>query len=250
LKDNVTRPVYLWVEKLIKKWIAEGVYSPGEKIPSERDLAQETQISRVTVRKAIENLIGQGLLERHSSSGTFVKASPYFSRQMGVERPLGLSERMRRSGSLASSTLLHFSIEEPVEKVAARLSMGMNEKVLRIRRLRAVAQQPICIETIYLPSRLVPDLYAEDLVSPDISLYDVLKKRYAITPSSSSENLRVSYATNEEADLLGINPMDPVLLMRCITYDTGGQPFEYLVSVNHPDRVIFESQSTSIKDKG
>jgi GntR family transcriptional regulator len=250
LKEYLTRPVYLWVEKLIKKWIAEGIYSPGEKIPSERDLAQQTHISRVTIRKAIVNLIGQGVLERHSSSGTFVKNRPYFTRQVGIERPLGISERIRRSGSLASSTLLHFSIENPVEKVAARLSIEMNEKVLRIRRLRAVSQQPICIETIYLPSRLVPDLYAEDLVSSDLSLYDVLEKRYAIMASHSSENLRVSYATEEEAELLGIKPMDPVLLMRCITYEKGGQPFEYLVSVNHPDRVIFESQSTNLEDKG
>lgn len=248
MKDPLTRPVYLWVEKYIKKQVAEGGYARGEKIPSERDLVVETGVSRVTVRRAIDNLVAQGILERRSSSGTFVKRSPFFSRPVGIERPLGISERLRRSGALPGSRLLHFSIEMPGEKVASRLGLDQEAQVLQIRRLRVVSGQPVCIETIYLPQALVPDLYADELVRPDFSLYDVLRDRYQLHAFSSRETLCISYATEEEAQLLEIKPMDPVLLMRCVTYDPNQQPFEYLVSVNHPDRVIFESQSTQRND--
>ena len=71
MKEPDTRPIYLWVEKYIKKWIAEGTYAPGDKIPSEREIARETNISRTTIRKALDNLIAQNLLERRSSSGTY-----------------------------------------------------------------------------------------------------------------------------------------------------------------------------------
>jgi len=93
-----------------------------------------------------------------------------------------------------------------------------------------------------LPKTFVPDLVAENLITRDSSLYSILERRYSINPKNSIENVRISYAT--EANFLGIKEMDPVLLMRGITFDEVDRPFEYFVSANHPDRVVLESKST------
>ena len=244
LSENTTKPFFLWVEKLIKRQIIEEVFLPGDKIPSERDLSDQLGISRTTIRRAIENLIVQGILERRSSSGTFVRGRPAIERHIGIERPLGFSEGLQRVGLQAESILLHFNVQKTNKKIAQKLRINEFDEVVLIRRLRVISNQSICIETIYLPKVLVPDLVAENLFTRDSSLYNILEKRYYIKPKNSIENVRISYATEDEAKLLGIKEMDPVLLMRGVTFDEADQPFEYFVSVNHPDRVVLESKST------
>ena len=244
LSEDITKPFYLWIEKLIKRQIVDDIYRPGDKIPSERDLSDQLGISRTTIRRAIEDLIAQGVLERRSSSGTFVRARPFIERHIGIERPLGFSEGLQKVGLHAESILLHFSVQTINKKIAQKLRINEFEEVVLIRRLRVISNQPICIETIYLPKVFVPGLVAENLVNRNASLYDILERRYSIKPKNSIENVRVSYATEDEAKLLGINEMDPVLLMRGVTFDEADQPFEYFVSVNHPDRVVLESKST------
>ena len=244
LSEAITKPFYLWIEKLIKRQIVDDIYRPGDKIPSERDLSDQLGISRTTIRRAIEDLIAQGVLERRSSSGTFVRARPFIERHIGIERPLGFSEGLQKIGLHAESILLHFNVQTTSTKIAQKLRINEFEEVVLIRRLRVISDQPICVETIYLPKVFVPGLVAENLVNRNSSLYDILERRYSIKPKNSIENVRVSYATEDEAKLLGINEMDPVLLMRGVTFDEADQPFEYFVSVNHPDRVVLESKST------
>lgn len=244
ISEKITKPYYLWVEKFIKRQIVEELFHPGEKIPSERDLSEQLNLSRTTVRQAIENLIVQGFLERRSSSGTFVCPNDSIERNIGIERPLGFSEGIQNVGLHAESILLQFHVQKPDQKIAHKLKINVFEDVVLIRRLRLISSQPICIETVYLPKSLVPDLVAENLLTRDSSLYSILEKRYSIKPNNSFESVRVSYATEEEANYLGINVMDPVLLMRGVTFDEEDRLFEYFVSVNHPDRVVLESKST------
>lgn len=242
--ENATKPVYLWVEKHIKRQIEEELFRPGDKIPSERDLSDQLVISRTTIRRAIENLITQGVLERRSSSGTFVCRRHSIERHVGIERPLGFSEGIQKVGLHPESILLQFNVQKTNKKITQKLRINEFDDVVLIRRLRVISNQPICVETIYLPKILVPDLVAENLVARDSSLYSILEKRYSIKPKNSIENVRISYATEDEANFLGIKEMDPVLLMRGVTFDEADQPFEYFVSVNHPDRVVLESKST------
>lgn len=85
------------------------VYSPGERIPSERELAEQLGVSRMTVRRAIENLIQRGLLERRSTSGTFVR-QPQVYRRVGEDVAMGLTQMLREEGAVAGSKLLGFEV--------------------------------------------------------------------------------------------------------------------------------------------
>jgi len=247
-ESDVTKPVYLWFEKYIKKLIADDYFQPGEKILSEREFSQLTGISRLTIRRAIEALIKQEILERRSSSGTFVVKKPFFGRAFGPGAPaeVGFSQKIREMGRLPGSKLLKFSVHEGDEKICEKLNLNPGDPVLEIQRLRTISDIPVCIETNYIPAQKVPDLYYEELLQSNASLYELLEKKYGIRMGSTGyEILQISYATQSEAKALHIQTMDPVLLFRCIILDQSGCPFEYLVSVNHPDYIVFESSGNT-----
>lgn len=235
-------PLYLQVEATLKESIEGAAYSPGEQIPSERDLAQELGVSRMTVRRAIENLIRRGLLERRSTNGTYVR-QPQVLRRVGEDAALGLTQMLRQEGAVPGSVLLAFEELRAPLKIAEKLDLRLGSPVVMIRRLRTANGLPFCVETSYLPRELVPDLKAVDLEG-SASLYGLMQARYGVRFAKNDETLKITFATLEEAQLLGLNEGDSVMLLRSVVMDEDGRPVEYLKSVNHPERVMFHSKST------
>ena len=233
-------PLYLQVEMTLKEMIEGLVYSPGDRIPSERELADTLGVSRMTVRRAIENLTRHGLLERRSTQGTFVK-QPQVLRRVGKEFAQGLTQMLRMTGAAPGSRLLLFDIIPAPVKIAEKLQLRIGETVVILRRLRLANGTPFCIETSYLPQKLVPDLCAEDFALENTSLYAILRDRYGIEVCKNDETLKVSFATPEEAELLGLRINSPIILLRSVISNESDQAVEYLKSVNHPDRVVFHS---------
>jgi GntR family transcriptional regulator len=236
-------PLYLQVEATLKEMIEGWSFSPGEQIPSERELSEQLGVSRMTVRRAIENLISHGLLERRSTSGTYVRP-PQVLRHVGEDMAVGLTQMLREEGAVAGSVLLSFKIELAPLKIAEKLRMRVGAPVVVVRRLRTVNEEPFCVETSYLPKEIVPNLTAEDLVSSEASLYRLMQHRYGVRFKLTDEILKISFATQEEAGLLGLKHGAPILLLRSVVSDANDRPVEYLKSVNHPDRVAFHSIST------
>lgn len=248
-ESDVTKPLHLWFEKYIKKLIADDYFQPDEKILSEREFSQLTGISRLTIRRAIGALVNQGILERRLSSGTFVVKKPFYGRVFGPSTSVevvGFTQKMLKMDRLPGSKLLKFLIHEGDEKICEKLNLNPGDPVLEMERLRTISDIPVCIETSYIPAQKVPNLYYEELLNSNSSLYTLLEKKYGICMGSTGyEILKISYATQSEANALHINTMDPILLYRCIINDQSGCPFEYLVSVNHPDYIVFESSENT-----
>lgn len=234
--ENAAQPLYAQVEATLQEMIEDVEFGPGDQIPSERELSEMLGVSRMTVRRAIENLIDLGMLERRSTNGTYVK-TPQVVRPVGGQRALSISQML--GGNESGARLLHFNTIRAPRKVAAWLQLRVGEYVVVMKRLRLVNGLPFCIETTYLPAKLVPGLSADDL-SNNVSLYGLLKQRYGITPLESDGELKMSRCLAEEAALLGLSEGDPVLFMKSVVQDTEGRLFEYLKSVNHPDRVVFQ----------
>ncbi|MDF1514251.1 MAG: GntR family transcriptional regulator [Anaerolineae bacterium] len=245
LDENRFAPLYLQVETTLKEMIEGTTYSFGDRIASERELSEMLGVSRMTVRRAIENLVTRGLLERRSTSGTYVK-EPQVMRRVGKEFAQGLTQMLRTTGAQPGSRLLLFEIKPASLKISERLNIRLGESVVLLRRLRLANDVPFCIETSYIPYKLVPGLSAEDFALENTSLYSILRNRYKIEVSKNDETIKMSYATPEEAENLGINLNSPVILLRAVVSDDYNLPIEYLVSVNHPDRVVFHSM-TEIK---
>jgi GntR family transcriptional regulator len=238
------QPLYLQVEATLKEMIEGVAYSPGEQIPSERELSEQLGVSRMTVRRAIENLIRHGLLERRSTNGTYVR-QPQVLRQVGKDFALGLTQQLVDKGVSPGSQLISFQVTRAPLKIAEKLQLRLGAQVIVLRRLRLANNTPFCIETSYLPADLLTGLTAEDFTN-NASLYNILQTRYGVSMVKNDETLKLSFATPEEAALLELKPGAPVLLLRCVVMDQNDRRVEYLVSVNHPDRVVFHSTSSLV----
>lgn len=219
-------------------------FGPTERIPAERDLAEHLGISRMTLRKALQTLIERGILERRGNRGTFVTAP-------GVERPLntvarkGIAQVVEQAGARPGSKLLYFEQTKASSRVAKLLKIGEGDALLTIRRLRTVDQKPFCIETSYIPAARTPDLVAGDLIE-GASLYALLLARYQIEIESDEGTLSIAHINDQEARLLEVEPGTAALVYRGVIYDTQGQPLEYLVSINHPQRVVFKLENSRV----
>lgn len=237
------QPLYQQVEHTLKEMIDGIEFEPGDQIPSERELAEELHISRMTIRRAIESLIRQGKLERRSTSGTFV-SEPNVIRQLTPGFVQSLSRQIQEKGGRAGSKLLMFEITRAPIKVAEYLNVRLGSQVFLVKRLRLTNKLPFCIETSYLPAGLFIGMTAEDITGHD-SLYDYFHQTFNIIPNRSEDQLKIAYATEEEATLLGLQLGGPVFYFRSIVFTDSGSPFEFVKSINHPDKVVFTS-STSL----
>ena len=237
-----SKPLYLQVEATLKEMIEGVMYSPGDQIPSERELSDLLGVSRMTVRRAVENLIDHGLLERRSTNGTFV-SRPQVLRRVDKDFAQGLTQLLHNEGVDPGSRLLSFQVVPAPLKIAEKLDLRLGASVIIFRRLRLADGHPFCVETSYLPAELLPGLSAEDFAN-NASFYDILRDRYSVSMVKNDETLKLSFATPDEADLLELEAGDPVLLLRSIVIDQQERRMEYLVSVNHPERVVFHSTSS------
>ncbi len=215
-------------------------YSGGERIPSERDLAEALGIHRMTVRKAIERLIAKGMLERRGTSGTYIP-DPVIKRPMaGYAFSLSISEVVRQCGGTPGSRLLYFEYRPAGARMAERLQVRRGDPLIMIKRQRTISGLPFCVETTYLPAERVPGLAADDLIH-DQSLYALLKERYGIEMGMCTRTISASPVSMQDSEQIGLRKHDNALVLRSMAFDIGGTPIEYLKSVNHPQRVIFTS---------
>ncbi|WP_018150940.1 GntR family transcriptional regulator [Leeia oryzae] len=218
-------------------------FAEGKQIPAERDLATHLGISRMTLRKAIEQLISEGILERRGNRGTFVKAPDV---QRPMSRPQSLSNLLETHGTQAGSTLLHFQTIPASTSMARQLQIPEGDALVVIRRLRSIDDVPFCIETSYIPLNFVPQLTASDLIDGQ-SLYQLLYTRYGLVMGSDEGEVRVVLLTDEESELLKLPSGSPALAYKGVILDTKRRPVEYLVSLNHPQRVSFKLSNPDIQ---
>lgn len=242
-------PAYQQIQAYLRELLASADYGPGDRIPSERDLAVQLGRNRMTVRKAIEGLIALGLLERHSTSGTRIPAprvtrpiDTFFSSQ-------GFRRVIQAGGGTPGNKLLHFEQARATAKVASKLKIGEGSEIVMFRRLWTANGTPVCIETSHLPLTLVPDLAAEDLMAGE-SLYRLLHTRYGIGAMQGEREISVAACTEMEARLLDLAVGTTCLLLQLQVYDVEGRPIEFMRSVNHPMLVAFKSSLFPVSANG
>lgn len=237
-------PVYRAIEDKIREIVAAQALEPGDRVPSERTLADSLGANRMTVRKAMDRLVAAGVLERAGTAGTRV-AMPRVTRPMGAQAGQGISRVVARAGGVAGSRLLHFELAHATAKLAGRLGIAEGDELVVLRRLLTVDATPFCIETSHLPAALVPGLHAEDLTAGQ-SLYSLLTTRYGIDVVAGEREIATAAATEFEARHLRLRPGSGVLLMRLRAFDGAGRPVESMTSVNHPQLVVFRTPAAQL----
>ncbi len=238
-------PIYRAIEERIRELIAEQELAPGDRIPSERALADELNANRMTVRKAMDRLVAAGVLERNSTAGTRV-APHRVTRPIGSGAGLGISRVVAKAGGIAGSQLLYFEQACATAKLASRLRIAEGDEVVVLRRLLSIDGTPFCIETSQIPAALVPELHAEDLTKGQ-SLYALLHERYGIDVTAGEREISTATATQLEARHLLLAPGTSVLLMRLLAFDRQGRPVEFMSSVNHPQLVVFRTPPATLR---
>lgn len=239
LKKTEGKPVYVAIQDYILELISGPDFSPGDRVPSERTLAEELGANRMTVRKAIDKLVDRGALERNGTSGTRIPL-PQVARPIDVRSSLGITRIIHSTGGAPGNKLLHFGQATASETVASRMKLTPGAEMVMFRRLWTVNETPFCIETSYLPAERFPDLVAEDLVAGQ-SLYGLMQSRYGVATTVADREISVGACTDLEARLLGLKPASPALVLRLVANDAAGRPVEYMKSVNHPQLVVFRT---------
>lgn len=227
-------PLYFQVACHLKEEIQSGNLNHGHAIASERELCERYEVSRPTVRQALALLLDEGLLERRRGVGTFV-AQPKI--RQPISSILGFTDRMNREGHAPTTRQVEkmvLSAAEAKADVRAHLKLQPTDQILRLVRLRSANQEPLLLQTTYLPLVRFPGLESVDL--EDQSLYRTLRNRYRLEISHLSETLEPALARPGEAKLLGIKAKQPVMLMKTTVLDQFGKPFEYTISLARGDR--------------
>lgn len=241
MRAKRARPLYEQVQDHVLNLISGPDYAPGDRVPSERMLAEQLGVNRMTVRKAIDRLVDRQILERNGTSGTRLPL-PHVARPIDVRSSLGITRIIRDAGGQPGNRLLHFGDAKATESVAQRLEVAVGAELVMFRRLWTVNELPFCIETSYLPAERFPDLMAEHLLDGR-SLYGFLAERYGVRPASTDREISVGTPTDVESRLLRLGKGDSTLVLRLVARDADGRPFEYMKSANHPHHVVFRTSA-------
>ncbi len=212
-------PLYHQAAQALERAIEDGRLPRGSKLEGELDLAEQLGISRPTVRAALKQLVDKGLLVRRRGIGTMVATRP-------VRRAVALTslyDDLKESGREPSTRVLDFEETVCPPDVAEQLELGPDAPVLRFDRLRVAGSDPIALMHNYVPVGLL-GIEKEDLELT--GLYDLFR-RAGITPQVATQRVGARKAGDEEAELLEMEPGDPVLTMTRTAYDTAGRPIEY-----------------------
>lgn len=204
--------------------------SVGDAIPSERQLSDDLGISRLTVRAAIDQLVREGHLTRRHGSGTYVT-------EPKIAQPLTLTsftEDMRRRGMVPSSRTLDLAVISAGARLARRLQVSPEDRVVRVQRLRLADGQTMALEVLHVPESLVPGLSKADFENR--SFYELLEQRYAIVIASGTQTIEPTVTNEDESALLGIPLHTPAFLFERTTLSESGRNVEYVRSIYRGDR--------------
>ena len=145
-------PIYIQIHNRLRKAVEDGQWQVGDKIPSERELAIQFGVSRMTLRQAVQTLVEEGLLERRVGAGTYVANRKVQERVSGVT---SFTELMEQAGKVPSSRTVSYHITTPSLSESEKLQLAPNEQILRMERIRFGNDEPICFEVATVPERLI-----------------------------------------------------------------------------------------------
>jgi GntR family transcriptional regulator len=199
-----------------------GEWRPGDRLPTERELARQYGCSLITVRRALTELTREGRLERVRGRGTSV-LHPRIDRDLGD--PMSFRDEMLMRGLDPETRLVSARPESAGESVASALGLEAGSPVLSLERLRLAAGEPLLLEQVHLPAERFPGLLASDLERG--SLYALLAERYATVVARTRETLEPVLLRAREARLLARPARTPALLLEGIAFDADDTPVEF-----------------------
>ena len=227
----IRMPKYYQVKRQLLDLTAS--MSPGSPVPPERELARQYETSRTTVRQALAELVIEGRLLRMQGKGTFV-AKPKVAQLLELA---SYTEGMRQHGLHPQTRILEVGYVTADEHLAGLLGIRPGGRALRLHRLRLADGEPMSIDTSHLPARRFPGLRKQ--LERHASLYETLRTDFGIHLAEAEETIETVLADPHDAQLLGVDPGIPLLLLSRHAIDSTGHPVEWAQSWYRGDRYKF-----------
>lgn len=218
----VSSPIYIQIHNDIKRAIEAGKWAVGDRIPSERELSRNFDVSRMTLRQAIQTLVDEGILERQVGSGTYVANQKVQEKMSGVT---SFTDLMLTQGKQPTSKTISYHVMNPSLSEAEKLKLNEDDQVLRMERIRYGDDVPICFEVATVPEKLVDGLSKKEVTS---SLYRAFEDKKQLSPGKAQQTVSAMSASERIAEYLSIKRGDAILRLRQVTYLQDGTPFEYV----------------------
>ena len=237
LSTGSSGPPYIKLRRLLEDAILSGKLSHGQALPAERDLADFANVSRVTVRKAVDDLVRDGLLSRKHGSGTFVMM-PVAKMQQPLSRLTSFTEDMARRGYTTRSEWLERGLFDPSPDEMMKLGLKVDMMVARLGRLRIANELPLAIERASLASDILPDPRVVET-----SLYAVLH-RTGYSPVRAVQRISACNVAKEDAALLAVPIGSAGLAIERVSYLASGRVVEFTRSLYRGDAYDFVAEMT------
>lgn len=232
-----TTPLYAKIEAALAAEISSGQLGAGTQLPTEEQLIGRFQMSRTTIRKAIDNLVARGLVEIRRGKGTFV-THPKITQ--ALTELTGFAEDMVVLGRHPTSRLLDKRIISADEKTAQALQMAPGTQVYRIERVRLADGIPMSFDETYLPLEIGNKVVSNNLeVEP---IFALLENKYALPLIEASYQLEAVIAEPHVAQALNIAVGAPIFLIERTSYSTGERPVDYEKLYYRGDAIRFATQ--------
>ncbi|KRM71778.1 GntR family transcriptional regulator [Lacticaseibacillus brantae] len=209
---------------------------PHDKLPSERELTNTYQVSRNTVRMALDELETMGLVYRQHGRGTFVLNNA--KQTTDLSTTYSFSTQMAALGRTAQTDLLYLHEVEANKYIAEKLDLPLGAPVYKLKRVRIADGMPLMVERTYIPGTIFPGFTAEML--KDTALYTVMQDTYHVKIAEATEGFYASLIGSKDADLLKVPTDSPGLNVRRTTYSDTHDVVEYTMSVARSDQFIYQ----------
>jgi GntR family transcriptional regulator len=229
-------PYYEQLREILEEAVQSGALAVGEQLPSEAQLCETYDVSRTVVRQALAELTNEGRIHRYKGRGSFV-APPKVDEHL-AQSLIGLAEEVSARGDHLDNEVRLFECQAPSAQVARVLKLQDDEEVVRLDRVRSINGEPWVFTSTFLPGRLCRGLLGRDMRHR--SLYATLEQDLGIVLVHGRRTIEAALAGEEHAKLLGIQPEDPVLLLKSLSFDADDTPIEYFLAWHRGDRSRFD----------
>lgn len=227
-------PRYIQAREQLNRQIESGEWQSGEKLPSEEQLAAQFGVSRMTIRKSLEDLMDAGLIYRRHGVGTFISNAKVPRNHTHLT---DFFKTCRENGQTPEARLLRKDLLPVSARIARELSLEPGDTVIRLTTLRLINGRPITYHDAYLPVALFPSLAAAPADSLGLGSQHVWRmiEKMGFTMANIIEQIDAVPAGDEIASLLELQPGSPVLRGRRVLYADDGTPLKYADCYNRGD---------------
>ena len=232
------KPLYLQISEILRNQIKEGKYSAGDMLPSESELLDNFPVSRNTAKRALEELVRDGLAVRIQGKGTFVPKSIV---DFGLHRLTSFTEETLFKGLVPSSKVIKFVQIPANELLSKSLEIAQGDSVYQLKRIRFGDDFPMAIQESFIPEKLCKGLDAYDFSQE--SLFFVLEKKFGLKISWQKQYIKPCIARKKEAAALDIDVGSPLLFMEGVAYLERDIPFEFKQDYYRSDLYDFSMRS-------